>query len=102
MTKRCRSVPKTRNLFHLIQSLGLVEVVASDRNRREQYQSLFRFLSIAEKPYQSLERSAHLAAGQLLDSGRKIAEADLPKRLGQSVEADQLHFAEHVAALQCF
>src|SRR5262249_10946238 len=61
---------------------------------------LVRLLAIAKESYQRLERPAYLATGQLLDRGCKVAGPDLSKRLGQSVEADQLHFAEQIAGLE--
>lgn len=59
-----------------------------------------RLLAIAEKRYQSLECPAYLATGQLLDCAGHVATLNLAQRFGQSVEPDQLHFAEEVARFQ--
>src|ERR1700722_3576830 len=89
-----------RRLFHFVQPLGLIQVFAGDRNRSKQHRLLFRLFTLAKKRYQGLERPAHLATGHLLDGGRKVACTDLSEGLGQSVKADQLHFAEEVTGLQ--
>ena len=72
-----RLTPGVRNLFHLVQSLSLVEVFARDGNWSEQRYLLIRFLAFTEKCDQHLERSAYLAAGQLLDCGCHVAGFNL-------------------------
>src|SRR6516162_7303678 len=93
---------RTRSLFYLVQPLCLIEIVFSDRNRSKQGHLVVRLLAISKERYQRPERSAYLATGQLLDSTCHVAGLDLSKCLGQSIEADQLHFAEQVAGFEGF
>src|ERR1700685_262444 len=90
---------ETRNLFHLIQPFSLIQVLGCDRDRGEQCYLLLRLFAVAQKRYQRLERTVHLAARQLFDGACLVASFDLSKGLGQGVEANQLHFAKKIAGL---
>src|SRR5215218_9675144 len=87
-----------RALFQFADALRLVEVLLGDRHRRQQGQRL-GLLAVAEEADEGLDRTAALAARELLDGRGQAAVADSAESFGQSVEADH-HHAGDVAALE--